>query len=157
LEDDFEITNELTDMERKDWENVFEEADGGDKVSNKDVEETTFVKELMQLMYVLAVWMDGDKPNKEDMEEEDKEEEDNKEKTAKEEPKPLFGAYFMGYKYSPATNNTKKVGPLNPEWVQRFFKGVNVNLVMLQPHHWWPMVVGNAHPQDKHAPNALAV
>jgi hypothetical protein len=79
---------QLTELERKDWENVFKKADEGDKVSKKDVEEITFVKELMQLMYVLAVWADGDEPKEEDKEEEDKEEEDNKEKTAKEEPKP---------------------------------------------------------------------
>jgi hypothetical protein len=98
---------------------------------------------MMQLMYVPAVWADGDEPNEEDKEEEDKEDEDNKEKIGNKKPRPLFEAHFMGVTYSPATKATKDVGPLSPKWVQHFFKGVYVNLIMLRPHHMWPMVVGN--------------
>jgi hypothetical protein len=131
LGEDVEITNQLTDQERKEWEDVFKQADERKRFSKKDEEEVTFVKELMQLMYVPAVWADGDVPNKEDKEEEDEEEEDNKEKKAKEEPQPLFEAHFMGVRYSPATSVRKKVGHLNPEWVQHFFKGIYINLIML--------------------------
>jgi hypothetical protein len=38
----------------------------------------------------------------------------------------------------------KKLGPLNPDWIKHFLKGVFVRLIMLKPNHWWPMVIGNA-------------
>jgi hypothetical protein len=144
LEEDFPITNQLTDQEKKECEDVFNKADEGDKVCKKDVEDVIFVKEMMQLMYVPAVWADGVEPNKEDREEEKEEEdEDNEEKTAKEEPQPLFEAHFMGVTYSPASKSTRDVKPLSPKWVRHFFKGVYVSLIMLRPHHMWPMLVRN--------------
>ena len=79
------------------------------------MEDVTCVKEMMQLMYVPAVWADGDKPNEEDsIEEEDV---DNEEKTAKKKPQPLFDAHFMGVTYSPASKATTNIGPLSPKWV----------------------------------------
>jgi hypothetical protein len=153
LEEDFPITNKLTAQETKEWEDVFKEADEGDKVSKKDVENVTCVKEMMQLMYVPAVWVDSDEPKEGDKEEEDEEDEDNKEKTANKKPQPLFKAHFMGVTYSRAIKATKNVGPLSPKWVRHFFKGVYANLVMLHPHHMWPMIVGNtSSKEDKHAP-----
>jgi len=64
-------------------------------------------------------------------------------------------AHFMGYTLCPERNESTKVGPLNPAWIRRFFKGVYVNLVMLEPNHWWPMVVGKARPEDDVAPSDL--
>jgi hypothetical protein len=119
LEEDSPITNKLTAQEKKEWADVFKKADEGDKASNKDVENVTCVKEMMQLMYVPAVWVNGDEPNEEDKEEEDKEDKDNKEKTANKKPQLLFEAHFMGVTYSPATKATKDVGPLSPKWVLR--------------------------------------
>ncbi len=75
------ITNQLTDQEKRDWADLFKKADEGDKVAKKDVEDITCVKEMMQLMYVPAVWADGDEPNEEDSKEE--EDEENEEKKAK--------------------------------------------------------------------------
>jgi hypothetical protein len=117
MEEDFKIRNQLTDQETKEWEDVFKKAYEGDKVCKKDVQDVTFVKEMMQLMYVLAVWRGGDEPNKEDREEEDKEDKDNKEKTAKKESQWLLEAHFMGVTYSSASKATKDVGPLSPKWV----------------------------------------
>ena len=52
----------------------------------------------------------------------------------------------------------EKIGPLNPDWIKHFFKGVFVQLVMLKPNHWWPMVIGSArHAEDEKAPEELFV
>jgi hypothetical protein len=56
------------------------------------------------------------------------------------QPEPLESAFFMGFTYDLIT--TTKVGPLNPDWVQQFFKGVYIQLFMFKPRHWWPTVVG---------------
>ena len=150
------ITNQLTDQEKRDWADLFKKADEGDKVAKKDVEDITCVKEMMQLKYVPAVWADGDEPNEEDSEEE--EDKGNEKKKAKKKPQPKFDAHFMGVTYSPASGHTTNVGPLSPEWVRHFFKGVYVNLIMLRPHHMWPMIVGNTRSEDDaHAPNALLI
>ena len=83
LEGDFEITNQLTAAEQKEWEDVFNLADAGDRARRKEVEEVTMVKEMNQLMYVPAVWSDDEEHNEEDTEaEETEEEEEDKEKTA---------------------------------------------------------------------------
>jgi hypothetical protein len=46
---------------------------------------------------------------------------------------------------------------LNPDWIKHFIKGVFVQLIMLRPNHWWPMVIGNAHYEDDKAPEELLV
>ncbi len=63
LEQDFTITNQLTEQEKREWADLFKKADEEDKVAKKDVEDITCVKEMMQLKYVPEVWADGDKPN----------------------------------------------------------------------------------------------
>ena len=90
LESDFEITNQLTAAEQKEWEDVFNLADAGDRARRKEVEEVTMVKEMNQLMYVPAVWSDSEEHNKKDARaeeteaEEAEEGEEDKEKTSKE-------------------------------------------------------------------------
>ena len=116
LEGDFEITKQLTDAEQKEWEDVFNLADAGNRVRRKEVEEVTMVKEMNQLMYVPAVWSDDEEHNKEDAKAaETEEEEEDKEKTAKgTKVLPLVAAHFMGYTLCPETNKSNQVGPLNP-------------------------------------------
>jgi hypothetical protein len=64
LERDFQPTNILTLEEQQEWEEVFKLADARDKVRKEEVEEQMMVKEITQLMYVLAVWMEGDELKK---------------------------------------------------------------------------------------------
>jgi hypothetical protein len=62
---------------------------------------------------------------------------------------------FMGMSHDGSTLTVYKVGPLNPDWVQRFFKGVYMQLVMLRPNTWWPMVIRKARNEDDVAPTDL--
>jgi hypothetical protein len=147
----FERTNQLNDLEQKDWDEVFRLAAAGDKVRKKEVDTITMVKEITQLQYIPASWTPGDKPYKDSKDDESKVEvsDDDVEETPKEKaPEPLRKAHFMGFTYNPDVKKLTKVGPLNPEWVQRFFKGVYVNIIMLEPYRWWPMVVGNSRVHD---------
>ncbi len=113
LESDFEITNQLTAAEQKEWEDVFNLADAGDRARRKEVEEVTMVKEMNQLMYVPAVWSDDEEHNKEDAEaEETEEKEEDKEKTAKgTKVLPLVAAHFMGFTHSPETTRQLRLDP----------------------------------------------
>jgi hypothetical protein len=69
----------------------------------------------------------------------------------------LEEAHFVGYPYNLITSKSTRVGPLNPEWVRHFFKGVCANLVMLKPKHWWPMVIGHARKVHDDVPNKLLI
>ena len=53
--------------------------------------------------------------------------------------------------------DTVIVNRLNPEWVKDHFHGVFVQLVMLKPHTWWPVVIGLHREDDKVAPESLVV
>jgi hypothetical protein len=70
---------------------------------------------------------------------------------------PVRKAHFMGYTYNTDVKKSTKVGPLKPEWVRRFFKGVYVNLIMLEPYCWLPMVVRNSWAQHAGPLSALLV
>jgi hypothetical protein len=150
----------LSNLEQKDWDEVFTLAEAGDKVRRDEVAEIALVKELTQLQYVPAVWRAGEEPGKEGEEDEAEVEmlDDDGEETPKEKRlEPLREAHFLGYTYSPVVKHSTKVGHLNPEWVRRFFKGFYVNLIMLEPFRWWPAVIGNACAHDDEVPSALLV
>jgi hypothetical protein len=81
LDSNFRAINMLTLSEHQEWEEVFKLADAGDKVRKKEVEEVRMKNEMKQLMYLPAVWMEGDEPNEDDKE--DKEEEEEEERPTK--------------------------------------------------------------------------
>jgi hypothetical protein len=156
----FEITNQLNALEQKDWDEVFKLAAAGDKVRKKEVEDITMVKEITQLQYIPACWRVGEEPYKDSEDEESQVEvsDDDVEETPTENtPEPVRKAHCMGYTYNTDVKKSTKVGPLNPEWVRRFFKGVYVNLIMLEPYRWCPMVVRNSRAHDAGPPSALLV
>jgi hypothetical protein len=103
------------------------------------------VKEITQLQYIPACWRVGEEPYEDSKDGESQVEvsDDDVEETPTENaPESVRKAHFMGYTYNIDVKKSTKVGPLNPEWVQRFFKGVYVNLIMLEPYHWWPWLLG---------------
>jgi hypothetical protein len=55
MERDFAITNQLTDLEQHEWDEVHVLADAGDKVRQAEVDEIRLVKELTQLKYIPAL------------------------------------------------------------------------------------------------------
>jgi hypothetical protein len=71
---------------------------------------------------------------------------------------PFVKAHFLGLQEDPNSQYPKRIGPLNPDWIKHFFQGVFVQLVMLKPNHWWPMVIGSAcHAEDEKAAVELLV
>ena len=150
LDKHFPQTNQLTPLEQQEWAALFELADNGDKTSKAIVEEQTMVKEMSRMMYVPAVYLEGQEPPPDN-------ETENAERDDHITYEPIEPAHFMGYTFEPVRKHSTKVGPLNPEWVRRFFKGVYVQLLMLKPKHWWPMVVGNTREENDEAPKELMV
>jgi hypothetical protein len=65
MERDFTITNQLTDLEQHEWDEVHAVAEAGDKVRQAEVDEIRLVKELTQLKYIPALWGAGEGPAKE--------------------------------------------------------------------------------------------
>jgi hypothetical protein len=62
-----------------------------------------------------------------------------------------------GSKPAVGTVQTEIVPRLNPEWVKDNFDGVYVQMVMMEPSAWWPVVIGSHRDDDKDAPEALVV
>jgi hypothetical protein len=156
----FEVTNQLNALEQKDWDEVFKLAGAGDKVRKEEVEDITMVKEITQLQYIPACWRVGGEPYEDSEDEESQVEvsdDDVEESLTENAPEPVCKAHFMVYTYNTDVKKSTKVGPLNPEWVRQFFKGVYVNLIMLEPYRWWPMVVGNSRAHNADPPSALLV
>ena len=171
LNKNFERTEELTEEEKADWRAVWRiSQEPGGKERRAELLEQKRVKEIKALMYIPAVWAEGEEPkdnNPDDVEQQVVSEipDDDrkmpgvdKEMPTPTEPKmPLELAYFMGLAQDGVTQTAYKMGPLNPEWIRRFFKGVYMQLVMLKPLAWWPMVVGNARDDTDVAPQGLLV
>jgi hypothetical protein len=65
MERDFAITNQLTDLEQQEWDEVHALAEAGDKVRQAEVDEIRLVKELTLLKYIPAVWGAGEGPAEE--------------------------------------------------------------------------------------------
>jgi hypothetical protein len=126
-----------------------EDAKKGDKQKQRVIADNHCVKEMKSLCYVPAKWRPGFEPTKKDLL-------SNIALPAWQTP--LVKAHFLGLQKNPKSEYPKKIGPLNPEWIKHFFKGVFVQLVMLKPNHWWPMVIGNARNADADkAPTELMV
>jgi hypothetical protein len=121
----------------------------GDKEKKTIIDDNNCVKELKILCYVPAHWLPGFEPTEDKM------------RLRFPIPKwkgPLVKAHFLGLQEDPNSQYPKQIGPLNPDWIKHFFKGVFVHLVMLKPNHWWPMVIGSArHGEDEKAPEELLV
>ena len=76
-------------------------------------------------------------------------------------------AYFQGLQMKPAPKTAKKssttgtntiiVNRLNPKWVNEYFDGVYIQLVMMKPFTWWPVVIGQHREEDELAPESLVV
>ena len=130
----------------------------GDQEKKRIVDESNYVKEIKSLAYIPAKWLPGFEPPEEDTDDEDKLG-DHGTRPRRRKPigqAPLVKAHFMALQKDPKSQYPKKVGPLNPQWVKHFFKGVFVQLVMLRPNHFWPLVIGNSrHELDKAPPELL--
>ena len=148
----------LTPEEEQEWADVKKVADKGNRERRAELKEQKLVKEMSKMMYVPPMWAIGEEP-KEDNDEEQVFDEDGDDNQDPDVPKkrPLEDAFFTGVTYNAATKIHRTVGPLNPEWVRRFFKGVYIQLMMLEPKHWWPVVVGSARDEKDIAPNELRV
>ena len=158
LEKNFHAVPALTPEEEQEWADVKKLADKGNRKRRAELKEQKLVKEMSKMMYVPPVWAIGEEP-KEDNDEERVYDEDGDDNQDPDVPKktPLKDPFFMGITYNAATKIHRTVGPLNTEWVSRFFKGVYIQLMMLEPRHWWPLVVGSARDEKDIAPNELRV
>jgi hypothetical protein len=149
LERNFERSNQLDEDKAKEWVTLVDDAKKGDKEKKKIIEGNNYIEEIKSLCYVPAKWLPGFEPTEEEM------------LSGFPIPKwkwPLVKAHFLGLQEDPNSQYPKKIGPLNPDWIKYFFKGVFVQLVMLKPNHWCPMVIGNArHAEDDKAPKELLV
>jgi hypothetical protein len=152
---DFERTNQLTKEEQEEWEEFFNSA--GDKEKKEAIKESTYVKEVKSLSYVPAKWYPGDEPAAEEETDEDSAPDDQPPLPRLLGPKPRVPAHFLGLMHDPKSKFAKQTGPLNPDWVKYYFKGVFVQLVMLQPGRWWPVVVGKSREGNSAAPKDLLV
>ena len=70
---------------------------------------------------------------------------------------PLTKDHFEGLKIDPETKKTSIVKRINPEWVRTHFDGVYMQLVMLKPLLWFPVVVGAHREGEDNSPEALVV
>ena len=79
------------------------------------------------------------------------------------EDKPTVYAHFQGLKLKrQATDTDTRTGTtvvkrLNPTWVKWFFDGVYVQLIMMKPNTWWPVVIGSHRKEATTAPESLLV
>ena len=138
LEASFPDTNQLTEQEQEDWKELAKEAKDGDKKSKQIMKNRKTVSEITKLMYV-----NGTHAGRERLPEPNELRVGNKRKYdvyVKGDPRP----HVFGIVYNLKTKESVRVGPLNPDWVETFFKGVFVELVKIQPEHWWLVVMGEA-------------